>query len=242
MPTTCGRSEPLSEDTRDRPRASPVVSHTRPHQTSPGRSRLHQSTHRCLASRVSRLNIAHFLKQLSASSRLPQRRVHNWGLRETPYYRGINIVGFFCGELRMNKNAMRLVTAESSDELVAYCPRPKCRKEVRQSVGRGRPRSYCSEECRRLTEAELKALQLKLRHYAQVVEQVRLDIAGYQRAGTVDASDPSALVHQAEVAMARAETALAFLEGDDSPSTHALRGLYQAVLPIVQAAPAQQVG
>lgn len=135
----------------------------------------------------------------------------------------------------MGERRVRLVGAEQTDEeLVAYCPRPKCRKEVRQVVGRGRPRTYCSDECRRLAESELRTLGLRLRHYAAVVDQVRLDIASYQRAATDLEADPLREVRDAEVALGQAETALEFLAGDDGPTTKALRRLYEAVNPVVR--------
>lgn len=37
-----------------------------------------------------------------------------------------------------------------------YCARPMCRKEFRQSAGRGRRRDYCSETCRRLADRDYK--------------------------------------------------------------------------------------
>lgn len=142
----------------------------------------------------------------------------------------------------MGERPVRLVGGvdQAEEELVAYCPRPKCRKEVRQVIGRGRPRTYCSDECRRLAESELRRLDLRLRHYAGVVDQVRLDIASYQRGGTDGVGDPTAEIRNAEVALGQAETALEFLADDESPTAKALRRLYEAVGPVVRGAANRQ--
>jgi hypothetical protein len=142
----------------------------------------------------------------------------------------------------MAQRPVRLMTSEDSEALVAHCPRPACRKEVRQIVGRGRPKTYCSEECRRLAEAELRRLDLRLRHYSSVVEQVRIDIASYQRSGADrDGADPRGELRLAEDALARAESALEFLEGDESPTVRALRRLCETVQPVVRG-PAREAG
>jgi len=57
-------------------------------------------------------------------------------------------------------------------EFADYCARPMCRKEFRQSAGRGRRRDYCSETCRRLADRDYKRAKALVEHF----ERLALDV------------------------------------------------------------------
>jgi hypothetical protein len=139
------------------------------------------------------------------------------------------ILDFLRGGDHVARTPVRLVTTDGSDdEVVGYCPRPKCRKEFRQVVGRGRPRTYCSDECRRLAEAELRTLNQRLRHYRSVVEQLQVDVASFGRTPEELADNPMAELRTVEDALIEAKTALRYLDEAD-PTAETLKRLYESV-------------
>lgn len=127
-------------------------------------------------------------------------------------------------------------TDDESEELVAYCCRPKCRNELRHHVGPGRRKAYCSVICRRTAEKELRQARSRLSHFESLVEQLRVDVAAFGKSDDdADSGQSPVDVHrEAEDAVNRAEGALMFLGDSDEPAAKALRALYSAVEPVIR--------
>lgn len=136
-----------------------------------------------------------------------------------------------------SENVRRLET-DPGEELVTYCLRPLCRKEFRQSVGRGRPRTYCSDQCRRRADTELRSLTVRREHYASLVDQIERDISAFQREG----SDPAKQLHRAQVAVAQAEGALLMVRGEDDGIMRMLRHLVDSVRPLINSDKSRAAG
>jgi len=121
-----------------------------------------------------------------------------------------------------------------SQELPDFCSRPRCRREFRQSVGRGRPQDYCSEVCRRAAEKELRQLRSQLQHFERLVEELRINVAAYGRSARGDdaASVPLDARRAAEDALTRVSGVLSFVGDSQEPLAGELRALYSAVAPL----------
>jgi hypothetical protein len=74
--------------------------------------------------------------------------------------------------------------------LTSVCARPACRAPFDVSMGRGRPKLHCSEECRRLADTEYKQAVSVVRHYEGLVLMARIDLARFGR----DHDDTAALL------------------------------------------------
>lgn len=60
---------------------------------------------------------------------------------------------------------------------MAYCARPRCRALFDQPDGKGRRRVYCSDNCRRTAENELRQAQSRLAAVEHMAKMLRADIA-----------------------------------------------------------------
>ena len=120
-------------------------------------------------------------------------------------------------------------------DLVDYCARPMCRKEFRQSVGRGRRRDYCSETCRRLADRDYKRAKATVEHFERLAERSRHDVRAFGRAA--DELDGDLMVgadvarERAGAAIARAQAVLQFAGDADPRLVGELRYLLEAVRP-----------
>lgn len=123
---------------------------------------------------------------------------------------------------------------DEGEPLVAYCALPSCRSEFRRNAGPGRRKDFCSEECRRAAEKDLRKLKSRLVHFENLVQQLRIDIAAFGRS-----SDDADAVERPEVATQRAAEALTRAQGvllfapNDDPLAAELRALVDAVAPLV---------
>lgn len=134
------------------------------------------------------------------------------------------------------------VGSEATDEvdvdLVDYCARPMCRREFRQSTGRGRRRDYCSEECRRLADRDYKRSKATVEHFERLARRQRYDVLAFGRAA--DEGDLGPLTVEsaavgAQASVARAEAVLRFV-GDAEPRlVDELRALLDGIRPLVTA-------
>ncbi|MHB8793908.1 MAG: hypothetical protein ACYC90_00315 [Candidatus Nanopelagicales bacterium] len=125
----------------------------------------------------------------------------------------------------------RAPAGEISQQLQAFCADPKCRKSYDQMVGPGRPQLYCSETCRRRAQTDLRQLRSRLRHFEDVVSQLRIDVASHAREdGDDDPTDGPR--RKAELAIAETAGAVRFLDERDDPAADQLRKLYAAVAPL----------
>lgn len=131
-----------------------------------------------------------------------------------------------------------LSTADAeSQELVDYCARPLCRAEFRRTVGPGRRQAYCSEQCRRAAERELRQARSRLTHYERLVEQLRIDVAAFGPGASPDeqAGTDLGARRAAEDALTRVGGMLIFLEKSDDACAKELRELHAAVAPVILA-------
>lgn len=122
-----------------------------------------------------------------------------------------------------------------AEELPDYCARPACRREFRRLPGPGRRQAYCSEVCRRAAERELRQARSRLRHFEELVEQCRADVAAFGNAERDDdnadaGGDPR---RRAELAVARAAGVVEFIRDAESPIAGEFRQLYLAVAPLL---------
>jgi len=114
------------------------------------------------------------------------------------------------------------LSGEATDdqfELADLCARPQCRKEFRQSVGRGRKKDYCSETCRRLADRDYKRAKATVEHFEKLARRSRHDVLAFGRsADEFDDGEVSeeVAIAQAAAALERAAAVLRFV-GDADP-------------------------
>lgn len=123
----------------------------------------------------------------------------------------------------------------SAAVVTAYCAHPQCRKEFRKSMGRGRPRIYCSDDCRRQAEVDARRISAQIQHHREMADMLARDLAAYETptVGDAPALQPTAQPTAArspgiEVAAARAEGVLVGLD-DGSVLAREFARLLEAV-------------
>lgn len=119
-------------------------------------------------------------------------------------------------------------------ELPDYCARPECRREFRRTLGPGRRQAFCSEICRRTAEKELRQVRARLQHFETIVDQLRVDVAAFDR-GEREAASPRPQASQwmeAVAALARAAGVLS-VANPDTPLLGELQRLHDAVAPLL---------
>lgn len=119
-------------------------------------------------------------------------------------------------------------------EFADYCARPMCRKEFRQSAGRGRRRDYCSETCRRLADRDYKRAKALVEHFERLARRSRHDVLAFGRAA--DESESSVVsddvaLERATAAVERARAILRFASDADERLVAELESLCEAVTP-----------
>lgn len=124
-------------------------------------------------------------------------------------------------------------TATDELELAGYCARPMCRNQFQQATGRGRPRDYCSDTCRRLADRDYKRARAIVAHFESLAERSRHDVAAFGRAQEeLEATHPQAMpidVNPAlAAALARADAVLEFFPDRDDRLLGELRALRDA--------------
>lgn len=132
-----------------------------------------------------------------------------------------------------------LVGEEVDIDLVDYCARPMCRREFRQSAGRGRRRDYCSEECRRLADRDYKRSKATVEHFERLARRQRYDVLAFGRAADewdLAPMDVESAAAAAQASVARAEAVLRFVGDADPRLVVELQALVDGVRPLVTAA------
>lgn len=121
-------------------------------------------------------------------------------------------------------------------DLPDLCARPQCRKEFRQSVGRGRKKDYCCETCRRLADRDYKRVRATVDHFEKLARRARYDVLAFGRAvdesGESLISDEIALA-QAVGALERADAVLHFASDTDPRLVAELEALCRGVRPLI---------
>lgn len=136
-------------------------------------------------------------------------------------------------------NHVRTIAGEAIDDdfdLPDLCARPQCRKEFRQSVGRGRKANYCSETCRRLADRDYKRAKATVEHFEKLARRSRYDVLAFGRsADELGESESAEVVLRAALdALGRAEAVLRFVSADaDERLVDELIALREGVKPLV---------
>lgn len=136
-------------------------------------------------------------------------------------------------------NHVRTIAGEATDDdfdLPDLCARPQCRKEFRQSVGRGRKANYCSETCRRLADRDYKRAKATVEHFEKLARRSRYDVLAFGRsADELGESESAEVVLRAALdALGRAEAVLRFVGADaDERLVDELIALREGVKPLV---------
>lgn len=135
-----------------------------------------------------------------------------------------------------------LAEAPSGDSLTAECANPRCDEVIYRSGGRGRPRDYHDEACRRATFDAKRRLESRLEHYREQVAILSERYAPYEKAPGM--GDPEGNAGAAELtpeqirvareAVAKVEGALRFLRKHDDELVADLVELFDAVAPVVR--------
>lgn len=120
--------------------------------------------------------------------------------------------------------------------LEATCANPKCDEQFRRTVGRGRPKDFHSEDCRRNAEREHRRLVSLLNHYERQADQVRARIGAYLRTAGEDAVDVGPSVSdlaRAREAVAEVRGMARFLPQHQGEFASELLALFEAVEPVL---------
>jgi hypothetical protein len=126
--------------------------------------------------------------------------------------------------------------AEDQFDLPDLCGRPQCRREFRQSVGRGRKKDYCSETCRRLADRDYKRAKATVEHFEKLARRARYDVLAFGRAAGEDADSmvsEDVVFAQALAALDRADAVLRFATDAEPRMVAELQALCSGVRPLV---------
>lgn len=138
-----------------------------------------------------------------------------------------------------------LVGGDTDFEVVAYCGRLSCRKPIVQTAGRGRPREFCSETCRRGADRDYKRAKALVEASERNLRQFRHEVAAYGRKpedGLPTLEDQERARQGALAALSRAQGVLAFsARVVDDPYLEELRRLVAAVEPVMASATARAI-
>lgn len=135
---------------------------------------------------------------------------------------------------RLRPLAAREEGAEDEFEFADYCARPMCRKEFRQTAGRGRRKDYCSETCRRLADRDYKRAKALVEHFDRLARRSRHDVLAFGRSpdeGIESAVSDEVALERAASALERARAVLRFAGNSDERLVEELESLCAAVAP-----------
>ncbi|NYG59348.1 hypothetical protein BJ980_002271 [Nocardioides daedukensis] len=136
----------------------------------------------------------------------------------------------------------RLTETPNHNVLTAECANPRCDEVIHRTGGRGRPRDYHDEDCRRATADVKRRLESRLEHYKEQVAILSERYAAYEKAPgmgeTSEQVDAGALtpdqIRAAREAVSKVEGAAPFLRKHDGDFAAQLIELFDAVAPVVR--------
>ena len=136
----------------------------------------------------------------------------------------------------------RLAEAPDGDILTAECANPRCDEVIQRRGGRGRPRDYHDDACRRATADVKRRLESRLEHYKEQVAILSERYAAYEKApgmgetgGSADSSQLTAeQIRVAREAVSKVEGAAPFLRKHDGEFAAELMEFFDAVAPVVR--------
>ena len=119
-------------------------------------------------------------------------------------------------------------------ELFAYCARPLCRKEFHFVLGRGRPRDFCSETCRRQADVDYKRAKAMVEHFDRLARLHRYDVLAFGRSTDGPEMDEQVAMERARAAVGRADAVVRFAGDADPLLVEELTRLADAIRPLLQ--------
>lgn len=136
----------------------------------------------------------------------------------------------------------RLAGTPDGDMLTAECANPRCDAVIQRQAGRGRPREYHDEACRRATADTKRRLETRLEHYKVQVAILSERYGPYEKApsegeasGSTDSTQLTAeQVRVAREAVSKVEGLLRFLRKHDDEFAADLVEFFDAVAPVVR--------
>ena len=136
----------------------------------------------------------------------------------------------------------RLAGTPDGDILTAECANPRCDEVIQRATGRGRPRDYHDDACRRATAEAKRRLEARLEHYKEQVAILSERYAAYEKApgdgatpGPAGSTQLTAdQVRVAREAVSKVEGAAPFLRKHGGEFAADLVALFDAVAPVVR--------
>lgn len=122
-------------------------------------------------------------------------------------------------------------------EIASYCGRLTCGKAFIQSAGRGRPKEFCSETCRRGADRDYKRARGRANLLDEQLRRTRHEVAAYGRKpeeGQLTPAERMQAEIEAQAALIRATTVLELGATSERVLTE-LQALVAAVRPVLDA-------
>jgi len=120
-------------------------------------------------------------------------------------------------------------------EIATFCGRLTCGKAFIQTAGRGRPKEFCSETCRRAADRDYKRARGRAGVLDEQLRRTRHEVAAYGRKPEEGQWTPAERVQaeiQAQTALTRATTVLELGASSERLLTE-LQALVMAIRPIL---------
>lgn len=120
-------------------------------------------------------------------------------------------------------------------EIAVPCGRLSCKKPVKQELGRGRRKEYCSETCRRAADRDYKRAKGHVEVFAEYLRRSQHEVASYGRKaedGVLTPEHLATLEADVRTAFARAEV-FAELGVPSDIAAEELTTLVQALKPLL---------
>lgn len=129
------------------------------------------------------------------------------------------------------------MSSHDTDEvdIASYCGRLTCGKAFIQAAGRGRPKEFCSETCRRAADRDYKRARGRVGILDEQLRWTQHEVAAYGRRaeeGRLTPEQLSRLEMQAQVALTRATTVVELGASPDR-TLEELEALIAAVRPVL---------
>lgn len=135
----------------------------------------------------------------------------------------------------------RLAGTPGGEILTAACANPRCDELIARHTGRGRPRDYHDDACRRAMAEDKRRMESRLEHFKEQVAILSERYSAYEKApgdggasGRADSQLTAEQVRVAREAVAKVEGGLRFLRKHDDELAAELIELFEAVAPVVR--------
>lgn len=122
------------------------------------------------------------------------------------------------------------------------CANPRCDEQFTRALGRGRPKDFHDEDCRRRAERDFRRFNTQLAHHERQAAQLRARTRAYLRTSVDDASGLTHATGPTETQLQAARDAVLevggmsrFLTSHEGEFAQDLLKLYRAVQPVIAA-------